>query len=655
MKTKTRVISLLLTACMMLSLCAALPFVASAEVVSPAGGWDGKKATQPAGSGTKDDPYLIADAANLLWVQKQIPAADKVNDSHADVVAGKYTAKFAGMYFLQTQDIDLNGQEFASIGYYFANAKRMGAFGGTYDGQGYAIRNGKIVSQNTGHELRDNMNWGHGLFGMIYGATIKNIVLDNVQVEGYGITGAIVGRAVADATTTKNQTDNGKKAEEFNIVENCVVNANCTLIAKYPTNVKTAQKEKDEWSYFDKASRAGGIVGMTYGTTVRYCVNNGTVKVPANWVATGGIVGAIGYNTKVEYCVNAGTLTYDMTLPFDWKSDDGTALYPTKSAENAIGGIVGYIAPYYLGKQHTTLIGNAEIANCYNTGKLVLNAGTNTITTPIFFGGILGGANTLFKGTTNTITSCYNLFAIKKGENGIPATLSGNTYRIGGLLGSYWTDNLNKTKVVNGETVKVYGDDVDFAPILVKNSQSVTIDANAYTGSNTSRFQTNKLRDDGYCVRETDVKNDTAENIMVLTNAIDAKISEVHAAAIERKVVKVSYQNETTAGSTAVRFSAQILGNEYERVGFKIWASYSDGTVSAAKEITLHSYYTSLKADNANVTPDEGYYFIAFVIDEIPTDKGDVTFTMVPYVVDLNGSVSYGNTATVTFPVSAGE
>ena len=43
MKTQNRVISLLLAACMMLSLCAALPFVASAEVVSTSG-WDGKTA-----------------------------------------------------------------------------------------------------------------------------------------------------------------------------------------------------------------------------------------------------------------------------------------------------------------------------------------------------------------------------------------------------------------------------------------------------------------------------------------------------------------------------------------------------------------------------------------------------------------------------------
>ena len=160
------------------------------------------------------------------------------------------------MYFLQTQDIDLNGKNFASIGYYYSNATRMAAFGGTYDGQGFAIRNGKITSQNTGHILHNyreategeienkkitkykvgdktyvytgpNMNWGHGLFGMICGATIKNIVLDNVEVEGHGITGAIVGRAIGPKADNANA--------EFNRIENCVVNSNCSVNGKYPT------------------------------------------------------------------------------------------------------------------------------------------------------------------------------------------------------------------------------------------------------------------------------------------------------------------------------------------------------------------------------------------------------------------------------------
>ena len=55
------------------------------------------------------------------------------------------------------------------------------------------------------------------------------------------------------------------------------------------------------------------------------------------------------------------------------------------------------------------------------------------------------------------------------------------------------------------------------------------------------------------------------------------------------------------------------------------------------------------------MTPDEGYNFIAFVVENIPTDKGDVTFTMVPYVVDLNGRMFCGDTAAVTFPAAAGE
>ena len=612
MKTKNRVISLLLAACMMLSLCAALPFVASAEVVSTSG-WDGKTATQPEGSGTKDDPYLIANAANLLWIQKQIPRGDGVNDSHADVVAGKYTAKFAGMYFLQTQDIDLNGKEFMSIGYYFANAKRMGAFGGTYDGQGFAIRNGKITSQNTGHGL--NVNWGHGLFGMIYGATIKNIVLDNVQVEGHGIVGAIVGRAAAVA-------DDKEKGENLNLVENCVVNANCTVTAKYPTSVDTANLS----NAYDQASRAGGIVGMAYGTTVRYCVNHAAINVPGNWVMTGGVVGSAGYNTTVEYCVNTGKITYDL------------ATYQNK-AECAVGGIVGFITPYWSGFVDTSFVGNTVIRNCYNSGIFHLNVGENVVGNAIYWGGILGGANRLLK-ATNKIESCYNLHSLKKGENGIAANVSGNSYRFGGLLGSYWIGN---------------GEDVGVLEVL--NSASVDIDENAYEGTNQCRYWKRNNKDGKLCVEESTSGQKTAEELAPLTKAIDDAISAFNATATAKKVGKVAYQCSTGEDTNAVRFSAQIVGNEYERVGFKVWASYTEGDtvkVSEVRDVVLYTYYTALKADGENVTPDAGNYFIAFVIDSIPTDKGNVTFTLTPYVV-AEGGTSFGNTVSVTFDAAGNE
>lgn len=612
MKTQNRVISLLLAACMMLSLCAALPFVASAEVVSTSG-WDGKTATQPEGSGTKDDPYLIADAANLLWLQKQIPRGDTVNDQHADVLAGKYTAKFAGMYFLQTQDIDLNGQEFMSIGYYFANAKRMGAFGGTYDGQGFAIRNGKITSQNTGHGL--NVNWGHGLFGMIHGATIKNIVLDNVQVEGHGVTGAIVGRAAATA-------DDKEKGETLNVIENCVVNANCTVTAKYPTSVDTAKLSAD----YDQASRAGGIVGMAYGTTVRYCVNHAAINVPGNWAMTGGVVGSAGYNTTVEYCVNTGKITYDL------------ATYQNK-AECAVGGIVGFISPYFAGVVDKTLVGNTVIRNCYNSGIFYFNMGENLAGNAIYWGGILGGANSLSK-ATNKIDNCYNLHALRKGENGIAANVTGNNYRFGGLLGSYWISK---------------GADVGVLEVL--NSASVDIDENAYEGTNQCRYWKRSNKEGKPCVEESTSGQKTAEELAPLTKAIDDAISAFNASATAKKVGKVAFQCSTGENTNAVRFSAQIVGNGYERVGFKVWASYTEGDtvkVSAVRDVVLYTYYTALKADGEDVTPDAGNYFIAFVIDSIPTDKGNVTFTLTPYVV-AEGGTSFGNTVSVTFDAAGNE
>lgn len=612
MKTQNRVISLLLVACMMLSLCAALPFVASAEVVSTSG-WDGKTATQPEGSGTKDDPYLIADAANLLWLQKQIPRGDTVNDQHADVLAGKYTAKFAGMYFLQTQDIDLNGKNFASIGYYFANAKRMGAFGGTYDGQGFAIRNGKITSQNTGHGL--NVNWGHGLFGMIHGATIKNIVLDNVQVEGHGVTGAIVGRAAATA-------DDKEKGETLNVIENCVVNANCTVTAKYPTSVDTAKLSAD----YDQASRAGGIVGMAYGTTVRYCVNHAAINVPGNWVMTGGVVGSAGYNTTVEYCVNTGKITYDL------------ATYQNK-AECAVGGIVGFISPYFAGVVDKTLVGNTVIRNCYNSGIFYFNMGENLAGNAIYWGGILGGANSLSK-ATNKIDNCYNLHALRKGENGIAANVTGNNYRFGGLLGSYWISK---------------GADVGVLEVL--NSASVDIDENAYEGTNQCRYWKRSNKEGKPCVEESTSGQKTAEELAPLTKAIDDAISAFNATATAKKVGKVAFQCSTGENTNAVRFSAQIVGNGYERVGFKVWASYTEGDtvkVSEVRDVVLYTYYTALKADGEDVTPDAGNYFIAFVIDSIPTDKGNVTFTLTPYVV-AEGGTSFGNTVSVTFDAAGNE
>ncbi len=127
-----KVLSFLLVLLMTLGMLAAFPVGAAAADE----GWDGSTAAKPEGAGTKEDPYLVSSAENLMWLSNMIPRGDRVANDHADVAAGKYVAAFQNVWFAQTCDIDLNGKMLPSIGYYYSNDKRMGAFGGHYDGNG---------------------------------------------------------------------------------------------------------------------------------------------------------------------------------------------------------------------------------------------------------------------------------------------------------------------------------------------------------------------------------------------------------------------------------------------------------------------------------------------------------------------------------------
>ena len=285
------------------------------------------------------------------------------------------------------------------------------------------------------------------------------------------------------------------------------------------------------------------------------------------------------------------------------------------------------------------MVGNTVIRNCYNSGIFYFNMGENVAGNAIYWGGILGGANSLSK-ATNKIENCYNLHELRKGENGIAANVTGNNYRFGGLLGSYWI-----------------GKGADVGVLEVLNSASVDIDENAYEGTNQCRYWKRNNKEGKLCVEESTSGQKAAEELAPLTKAIDDAISAFNASATAKKVGKVAFQCSTGENTNAVRFSAQIVGNGYERVGFKVWASYTEGDtvkVSAVRDVVLYTYYTALKADGEDVTPDAGNYFIAFVIDSIPTDKGNVTFTLTPYVV-AEGGTSFGNTVSVTFDAAGNE
>jgi hypothetical protein len=129
------------------------------------------------GAGTTADPYLVATAANLIWIsENQGAAPEGVRDPTTLL-----------KHYRQTANIDLAGCTWTPIG------NNDNEFGHTfsdrqasYDGGGFVIRGLKVVG---GDQI--------GLFGHSRG-TIRNVGIENASVSGGGVAGALVGLNLGD-------------------------------------------------------------------------------------------------------------------------------------------------------------------------------------------------------------------------------------------------------------------------------------------------------------------------------------------------------------------------------------------------------------------------------------------------------------------------
>lgn len=167
---------------------------------------------QPDGEGTKESPYQISTADELFWF------ASLVNGTLEGVEQN--TAACAVL----TADINLSGQTWTPIG-----TSTRNYFEGTFDGDGHTISN-LTIDTNASYV---------GLFGATSGATLKNVTLDEPQVQnsagGTSNTGALVGYMVGNGT-----------------VKYCAVtNGSVSSAGQY----------------------VGGLIGYILGGTVQYCYN----------------------------------------------------------------------------------------------------------------------------------------------------------------------------------------------------------------------------------------------------------------------------------------------------------------------------------------------------------------------------------------------
>lgn len=81
--------------------------------------WNGTSAAWTKGSGTEADPYLIETPKNLAYLAAQVNAGNT----------------YAGMYFKQTDDFDMNKKSWTPIG------TTTYPFQGTYDGENHSLNN----------------------------------------------------------------------------------------------------------------------------------------------------------------------------------------------------------------------------------------------------------------------------------------------------------------------------------------------------------------------------------------------------------------------------------------------------------------------------------------------------------------------------------
>ena len=308
---KKKILSLLLALCLVMAL---VPMTAFAEDAQNINVWDGSTAAAFAGgTGTAEDPYQIANGAQLAYL------ASSVNGGET----------YTGKNFVLTANIDLNGLPWTPIANSFSDALLEGSnyriFAGNFDGNGYTISKVSIGSETTPFESDV-----FGLFGATEGK-ISNLNLDTVSICGIAkiaSIGAVVGFA------------GGLVGYSGGSIENCHVTG-LTMDMSAPSNVYAA------------AYWVGGLVGALDGTQlINECSVSGSITEKAGKGSIGGLIGELGKAAKITYSRSNVTVNV--------------------KADSRGGADVGG----FIGKGNGKTDAETVIRNCYATGNVTGGAYT---------------------------------------------------------------------------------------------------------------------------------------------------------------------------------------------------------------------------------------------------------------------------------------
>ena len=331
------------------------------------------------GNGTPEDPYRITSADDLAKIQEAI-----LNFHNNGNLVNSSTC------FEQQNDISManyNDQCGWEGNWYQIGLSASYPFTGYYDGNGYTIRDLKMLDKNA---------VGASLFGFVNQAIISNLTIEKATITGYGALSAIVGAVttkggsinktfikgcIVKKSTIESRSDGvvtdgmaiggiaGMVDPNVNLwidscsVEDCTINGAIavggilgggTVYSMTQITNSHNRNTKVTASY----NCAGGIVGYADTLYVYSCSNNGTIKgaasttappgnLPANSiynVGTGGIAGGSGLSTIIS-SRNSGTV----------------------QGSRGVGGIIGSTL---VTTQPKTYYNNTFIGFCSNSGNI---------------------------------------------------------------------------------------------------------------------------------------------------------------------------------------------------------------------------------------------------------------------------------------------
>ncbi|WP_144905935.1 outer membrane protein assembly factor BamB family protein [Halobellus captivus] len=248
------------------------------------------------GSGFLEDPYLVSNINELQAVRE-----------------------YPHRHYVLTDDIDASANSSWNDGDGFEPIGTENAhFTGTFDGQGHAITN-VTISEDSGHT---------GLFAWTAsGAVVERVILENVSVDGGGVTGALIAE---NHGTVRNTSVSGVVTSEvtstgglIGVNVGTVVNSSASATVEGSSNVGgligTNEGLGDEiGSVLDSHASGdvsatgrdvGGLIGYSDRAEVRTSYATGDVQAPAT---AGGLIGQSLY-TSVTDSFATGTVAVNGT------------------------------------------------------------------------------------------------------------------------------------------------------------------------------------------------------------------------------------------------------------------------------------------------------------------------------------------------------